>query len=90
MCMSKNGKEIKNTIHIAAIMHFVRNGEECNINKTSWCQGGLQLSDNETKNVGYDGFNSRLGYATVRPEKLKEHFYKRDERIQNILKKNVF
>ena len=26
MCMAKNGKDTKHTIHIARIMHFVRNG----------------------------------------------------------------
>ena len=28
MCMAKNGKDTKHTIHIARIMHFVRNGEK--------------------------------------------------------------
>ena len=33
VCMSKNGKDNKNTSHIARGVHFVRNGEKCNINK---------------------------------------------------------
>ena len=28
MCMAKNGKDTKHTIHIARIMRFVRNGEK--------------------------------------------------------------
>ena len=28
MCMAKNGKDTKHTIHIARIMHFERNGEK--------------------------------------------------------------
>ena len=33
MCMAKNGKGTKHTRHIARIMHFVRNGEKCNMQK---------------------------------------------------------
>ena len=29
MCMAKNGRDTKHTIHIARRMHFVRNGEKC-------------------------------------------------------------
>ena len=28
ICMAKNGKDTKHTIHIARRMHFVRNGEK--------------------------------------------------------------
>ena len=28
MCMAKNGRDTKHTIHIARRMHFVRNGEK--------------------------------------------------------------
>ena len=31
LCMSKNGKDIKHTRHIARRMYFVRNGEKCNM-----------------------------------------------------------
>ena len=36
MCMAKNGKDKKNTRHIARRMHFVRNGEKCKIHKINW------------------------------------------------------
>ena len=51
VCMAKNGKDTKQTKHIVRIMHFVRNGEEFNLHKTLWYEGGLQLPDIETKNV---------------------------------------
>ena len=43
MCMAKNGKDTKHTRHIARRMHFVRNGEKCNMHKIDWCGRGLQL-----------------------------------------------
>ena len=51
MCMTKNGMDTKHTRHIARRMHFVRNGEKCKMHKIDWCEGGLQLADNGTKNV---------------------------------------
>ena len=33
MCMAKNGRNTKHTRHIARIMHFVRNGENCKMQK---------------------------------------------------------
>ena len=41
MCISKNGKDNKHTIHLARIMHFERNGEKCKMHKIYWCEGGL-------------------------------------------------
>ena len=36
-------------------MNFVRNGEKWNMHKIYWCEGGLQLADIVTRNVGeYD------------------------------------
>ena len=37
MCMTNNGKDTKHTIHIARIMHFVRNGEKCKMHNIDWC-----------------------------------------------------
>ena len=37
VCMEKNGKNTKQTIHISIRMHFLRNGEECNLYNTVWC-----------------------------------------------------
>ena len=45
MCMSKNGKDTKHTRHIARIIHFVSNGEKCNLHNIDWCEGCLQLAD---------------------------------------------
>ena len=52
VCMDKNGKDIKQTRHIAKIMHLVRNGEKCKMHNIYWCRGNLQLADMATKNVG--------------------------------------
>ena len=41
MCMAKNGRDTKNTRHIARRMHFVRNGEKCKMHKIEWCEGCL-------------------------------------------------
>ena len=45
MCMAKNGRYTKYTIHIARRMHFVRNGEKYNMRKIDWCEERLQLAD---------------------------------------------
>ena len=44
ICMAKNGKDTKHTIHITRIMYLVSNGEKCKMRKIDWCYGGLQLS----------------------------------------------
>ena len=44
MCMAKNGKDTKHTIHIARRIHFERNREKCKIHRINWCEGGLQLA----------------------------------------------
>ena len=36
---------------IVIIMHFVRNGEECNLHKTMWYEVGLKLAYIGTNNV---------------------------------------
>ena len=41
MCMANNGKDTKNTRHIARRMNFVRNGEKCKMHTIDWCEGGL-------------------------------------------------
>ena len=47
-------------------MNFVQNGEECNPQKTVWCEGHLYLSDIGTKNVMEDEYNATLGYDMVK------------------------
>ena len=64
--MDKNGKDNKHTIHISRRMHFVRNGEDLNIHKTVWCEGGLQMLDIGRNNVMEDKLNSKLEYDMVR------------------------
>ena len=51
MCMTKNVKDTKHTMHIARIIHFLRNGEKCKMQNIDWCEGGMQLGDIATKNV---------------------------------------
>ena len=51
MCMDKSDKDTKNTRHIPRKMRFIRNGEEWNMYKIVWCEGGLQLADIGTNNV---------------------------------------
>ena len=48
MCMAKNGKDNKHTIHIARIINLVGNGEKCKIHKINWFEGGLKLADIDT------------------------------------------
>ena len=66
--MAKNGKDTKHTRHIARIMHFVRNGEKCKMQKIDWCEGALQLADIGTKNVSEPGITPRMKYIMLRLE----------------------
>ena len=65
MCMAKNGKDNKCTRDIARIMNFVRNGEKYKMHKIDWCDGGLQLADIATKNVGEHDLTPRMKYIMV-------------------------
>ena len=66
MCMAKNGKDTKHTIHIARRIHFVRNGEKCKMHKIDWCEDGLQLADIGTNNVSEPDLTPRMKYIMVR------------------------
>ena len=68
MCMANNGKDNKHTRHNTRRINFVRNGEKWNMNKINWCEGGLQLSDINTKNVGDHDLTARIKYIMVRLE----------------------
>ena len=57
LCMDKNGKDTKNNRRIARRVQFVRNGENCKINKIVWCEGGPQLEEIATMNVGENDLN---------------------------------
>ena len=50
VCMANNGKYTKHNVHITIIMHFLLNGEDWNIHKIVWCEGGLQLWEIGTNN----------------------------------------
>ena len=65
MCIANNGKYTKHTSHIARRIHFVRNGEKCKMQKIDWCEGGMQLADIVTKNVGGDYLTPRRKYVMV-------------------------
>ena len=65
MCMAKNGRDTKHTIHIARIMHFLRNGEKCKMHKIYWCERGLQLADIGTKNGSETDLTPRMKYITI-------------------------
>ena len=65
MCMAKNGKDTKNTRHIASSLHFLRNGERCKLHKIDWCEGGLQLAEIATNNVGEHYLTQRMKYIMV-------------------------
>ena len=66
MCMSKNGKDTKQKRNIARIINFVRNGEKCKMHNIDWCEGGLQLVDIATKNVGEHDITPRMKYIMVK------------------------
>ena len=68
VCMAKNGKDTKHTIHIARRMHFGRNGEKCKMHKIYWCEVGLQLAEIGTKNVSEPDLTPRMKYVMVRLE----------------------
>ena len=42
VCMSNNYKDTKHTSHISIRIHLIRNGEEFNLRKIVWCDGGIQ------------------------------------------------
>ena len=68
MCMAKNGKDTKHTRHIARRIQFVRNGENYNMHKIDWCDGGLQLAEITIKNVSEPDLKPRMKYIMVRLE----------------------
>ena len=67
--MANSFKDTKLTRHISRIVHFLRNVENCKIHNMEWCEGGLQLADIATKNVGENGLNNIMKYILVRLEK---------------------
>ena len=66
--MAENGKDTKHTRHIARRMYFVRNGENYNMQKIDWCEGGIQLAEIGAKNVSEPDITPRMKYIMVRLE----------------------
>ena len=66
VCIAKNGKDTKHTRYITRREHFVRNGENFKIKNIEWFEGGLQLEDIATKNVGKNDLNLIMKYIKVR------------------------
>ena len=69
VCLDKNGKDTKHTRQIDTGVHFVRNGEKCKMHKIDKCEGGLQLAEITTKNIGENDLNTRMKYIMVRLDK---------------------
>ena len=65
MCMAENGKDNKQTRHIARRIHFVRNGEKYKMHKIGWCEGGLQLEDIGTRNASEPYLTPIIKYIMV-------------------------
>ena len=66
VCMANNGKDTKHTSHIYIRVNFVRDGEKLKMHRIGWCEGGLQLSDIATRNVGDNYLNPIMKYIMVR------------------------
>ena len=69
MCMANNFKVTKHTRQLARRIHFVRNGEKCNMHKIDWCEGGLHLAYIDNKNVDEHDLTPRMKNIMVRLEK---------------------
>ena len=69
VCMAKNGKDVKWTRHIFRRVNFVRNCEKYRMHQIDCCEGGLQLVDIATKNVGENDLNTIMKYIMVSIDK---------------------
>ena len=52
LCVANNGKDKKYNRHVSRRVDFLRNGEKCRIQNIYWFEGGMQLEDIATSNVG--------------------------------------
>ena len=66
MCIAKNGNYTKHKRHIARRIYCVRNGENFNMHKIDWYEGGLLLADIATNSVGENDLTPRIKYIMVR------------------------
>ena len=60
--MANSGKGTKHKRNIARRLHSVRHDKDCKMDKIDWCEGGLQLADIATKNVGENDLNPKKKY----------------------------
>ena len=67
--MAKNIKDAKHTRKISRRMNFVRKSKKFKMHKIEWCEGGLQLADISTKNVGENDLTPTMKYSMVRLNK---------------------
>ena len=65
VCMARKVKYVKHTRHIARRVLILRNDVYCKMNNIEWCEGGLQVADISTKNVGESDLNLRMKYIMV-------------------------
>ena len=65
MCMANNVKYTNHKRNIASRIHLVTNGVNCKMHKIDWCEGGLQLADIATKNVGEHDVTPIMKYIMV-------------------------
>ena len=75
-CMDNDGKYAKHTRHINKRVHSVINGEKWKIPKIDSCEGGLQLADIATKNIGENYLNTRMKYNIKAWKLMEKHFKK--------------
>ena len=66
VCIAKDGKDTKRTRQVSRKMNLARNGEKCKMHKMYWCEGGLQLEEIATNNVGGHDLTPRIKYIMVR------------------------
>ena len=66
VCMDTNGKDNNHTRHISRRVNVVRNGEKYKMHNIDLCEGGLQLVDISTNNVGENDLNTRMKYIMLR------------------------
>ena len=65
VCININFKDTKPTRHIAKIENFVRNCDKFKMHKIDGCEGGLQLAEIVTKNVGENYLNYWAKYIMI-------------------------
>ena len=66
VCMSNDVKDTKHTMQIKRRAKDIINEENFKIHKIDWCEGGLQLAEIDTKNIGDHDLTPRMKYIMVR------------------------